>query len=70
MTDRTPIPAAERLQVNHKDAADLLSISERLLYYRTKSGEIRSTGKGRLRRYAVADLRAWMERNRNGGDDA
>lgn len=67
MSDRTSIPPAERLQVRPAEAAELLSISERELWRKTKSGEIPSIGARRLRRYAVADLRAWQERNRNEG---
>src|SRR4051794_5617090 len=43
-----------------------MSISERELRRRTISGELPSIGKGRLRRYAIEDLRAYMHRNRNG----
>jgi predicted ATPase len=60
----------ERLQVRPPEAAALLSISERELWRKTKTGEIPSIGKRRLRRYAVDDLRAWQHRNRNGGGDA
>jgi excisionase family DNA binding protein len=70
MSERTPIPPAERLQVRPHEAAELLSISERELWRKTKSGEIPSIGKRRLRRYAIDDLRAWQRRNRNEGDDA
>jgi len=65
MTNLT-IPPTERLQVRPSEAAVLLSISERELRRRTISGEIPSIGKGRLRRYAIEDLRAYMRRNRNG----
>jgi excisionase family DNA binding protein len=64
----TAIPPTERLQVRPGEAAALLSISERELRRRTRSGEITSIGKGRLRRYAVEDLRAYMRRNRNSGE--
>jgi excisionase family DNA binding protein len=70
MAERTPIPPTERLQVRPYEAAELLSISERELWRKTKSGEIPAIGTRRLRRYAIEDLRAWQDRNRNGGDDA
>ena len=60
----------EQLQVKPIEAAALLSISERELWRKTKSGEIPSIGKRRLRRYAVDDLRAWQRHNRNGGGNA
>ena len=59
------IPPTERLQVRPSEAAELLSISERELSRRTKSGEIPSIGKGRLRRYTIEDLRAYIHRNRS-----
>ena len=64
------IEPLNRLQVRPAEAAELLSISERELWRKTKTGEIPSIGVRRLRRYALSDLRAWQERNRNGGSDA
>lgn len=63
-SERTPIPPAQRLQVRPREAAELLSISERELRRLTQQGEIPSIGRGRLRRYAVEDLREWQRRNR------
>ncbi len=65
MSDRLMIPPTERLQVRPAEAAALLSISERELWRKTKTGEIPSIGARRLRRYALSDLRAWQERHRN-----
>jgi excisionase family DNA binding protein len=62
------IPPAQRLQVRPREAAELLSISERALRRLTQLGEIPSIGTGRLRRYAVEDLRAYQQRNRTGGE--
>jgi len=67
VSERPTIPPTERLQVRPAEAAALLSISERELWRKTKTGEIPSIGRRRLRRYAIADLRAWQERNRNEG---
>jgi hypothetical protein len=58
------------LQVRPAEAAELLSISERILRELPRSGELASIGRGWLRRYAVDDLRAWQRCNRNGGGDA
>lgn len=62
---RLKIIPAERLQVRPSEAAELLSISERQLYRLTQRGEIPSIGSGRLRRYAVEDLREWQQKNRH-----
>jgi excisionase family DNA binding protein len=67
MNQAPPIPPAERLQVRAREAAQLLSISERELRRLTQAGALPSIGRGRLRRYALEDLRAWQRRNRNGG---
>lgn len=69
MIEPPPIPPAERLQVRAREAAALLSISERKLRDLNNDGEIPSIGYGRMRRYAVVDLRAWQDRNRNGGSN-
>lgn len=58
------IPPAERLQVKPHEAADLLSVSTKTLERLTKAGELVSVSRGRLRRYAVADLQEWQRRNR------
>jgi excisionase family DNA binding protein len=55
------IPPTERLQVRIAEAAELLSISERHLRRLMASGEIRSVGRGRLRRVAIAELRRWQQ---------
>ena len=70
MSEYSAIPPAERLEVRPAQAAELLSISERMLRELTRTGEIASIGRRRLRRFAVDDLRAWQRRNRNGGGDA
>lgn len=61
-----PIPPAERRCVKPVEAAALLSVSTKTLERLTKRGEIPSIGRGRLRRYAVGDLDAWIARNRQG----
>lgn len=68
MNNHNELPLTERLQVRPHDAAKLLSISERQLRRLCARGEIPSIGRGRLRRYALADLRDWQQRNRNGGE--
>ncbi len=64
MSNRPPIPAAARLQVRTREAAELLSISERHMRRLGERGEIPRIGRGRLTRYAVDDLREWQRKNR------
>ena len=55
----------ERLQVSIREAAQLLSYSERTIYALLQHGELRSVGRGRLRRIPLDELRAWQQRNLN-----
>jgi excisionase family DNA binding protein len=55
------VTGAEKLLVTCREAALLLSISERTLWSLTRRGEIPSRRIGRAVRYAVADLRAYCE---------
>jgi hypothetical protein len=59
-----------RLLYRPREAAERLAMSERELWRKTKSGEIASIGKRRLRRYAEEDLQSYIRHNRNGGHDA
>jgi len=54
-----------RLLLSPREAAKLLSISERTLFTLTKAGEIRAVRFGRNVRYDPADLRAWIESAKN-----
>ncbi|HEY3232202.1 MAG TPA: helix-turn-helix domain-containing protein [Roseiflexaceae bacterium] len=67
MSDMTALP---RLLYRPKEAAEILAMSERELWRKTKNGEIPSIGRRRLRRYADDDLREYIRRNRNGGGNA
>lgn len=51
-----------RLLLTPKEAAQSLSVSERTLYSLTKAGELPAVRIGRAVRYAVADLRAFIEK--------
>jgi excisionase family DNA binding protein len=55
----------ERLQVSIREAARLLSFSERTVYALLERGELRSVGQGRLRRIPVDELRRWQQRHMN-----
>lgn len=51
------------LLVSPREAARLLSICERTLYTLTLAGEIPVIRRGRLVRYALDDLRAWIKKS-------
>jgi hypothetical protein len=61
-----------RLLVTSRDAARMLSISERTLWSVTKQRRLRCVRIGRAVRYAVGDLEAFVRgaRTRDPGDDA
>jgi excisionase family DNA binding protein len=54
--------AMPKLLVSAREAARLLSLSERTLYSLTKAGQFPVVRVGRSVRYRVADLQAWIER--------
>jgi predicted DNA-binding transcriptional regulator AlpA len=49
------------LLVNSRDAAQLLSISERSLWTHMKSGSLPHVRIGRSVRYDIVDLREWID---------
>jgi excisionase family DNA binding protein len=51
---------SELVLLTAKQASQRLAISERTLFTLTKSGEIPHVQIGRLVRYDVVDLRAWI----------
>lgn len=57
------------LQVSKRDAARLLDLSVRTIERLVERGELAQIGTGRLSRFAIDDLRAWQQRNRNQGTD-
>lgn len=67
MFDRSRLQI-EPLLLTPRDAARLLSVCERTLYELTRSGEIPVIRRGRLVRYSIEDLRAWIDRRRENGD--
>ena len=54
----------EPLLLTPRQAAKTLSICERTLYGLTKSGQLPALKIGRSVRYAVEDLRAWIQRSK------
>jgi excisionase family DNA binding protein len=52
--------------VTLKRAAELTEFSYDFLYDAVTSGDLPATKKGRNYRVAVSDLKAWMERDRDG----
>jgi len=59
---RTVVQNVTPLLVSPRQAARMLSVCERTLYSLTKAGEIAAVRRGRLVRYSVDELRAWIER--------
>jgi len=57
-------PQLAPLQVRIQEAARLLGYDERTIRRFVDLGELPTIGRGRLRRIALADLRAWQDRNR------
>ena len=54
----------EKLLLTLREAADMLSVCERTLWGMTKKGEVPVIRLGRAVRYAVDDLRAFVDRQR------
>lgn len=59
-----PNPKPETLLVTPREAAAMLSMSERKLWTLSNRGEIPRIKVDRMVRYAVADLRAFIDRVR------
>ena len=53
----------ERLLLTPREAAKTLGICERTLYSLTKRGEIPVIRSGRIVRYSVDDLKAWIKKS-------
>ena len=61
MFQRKTEQTIEPMLFTARQAARMLSLSERTLYAITKAGDIQAVRCGRLVRYDPADLRAWIE---------
>ena len=61
-----PTSSAPRLLMRAREAAFMLNISARKLWGLTAGGQIPVIRIGRSVRYAEADLRAWIDRQRGG----
>jgi excisionase family DNA binding protein len=60
----------DKLLLTPKEAAALLSISERKLRYLAKAGAIPVVPLGRIVRYSVDDLQAWIDRQKRQAEPA
>ena len=60
----------EPLQITMQEAAQLLTVSYRQVCRMVERGELISVGRGRLRRIALADLRAWQGQQRDIGSES
>lgn len=61
---------SDKLLIDAREAARLLSISPRSLWSLTKGGAIAHVRAGRRVLYSPADLAAWIDRQRSGSDAA
>lgn len=52
----------EPLLVNARDAGKMLGVCERTIYNLVERGELSIVHIGRATRFAVADLRAWVQK--------
>ncbi len=67
MKDRTPDKLRQSpLAVSRQDAAELLGISERLLWTMTNAGKIPHVRIGARVLYPVNQLRAWLDKQASG----
>jgi excisionase family DNA binding protein len=58
-----PASTNARLAFTPREAAAMIAVSPRTLWSLTRSGEVRARKVGRLVRYYLPDLVAFMERN-------
>jgi len=59
---------ANQLLVTSREAARLLSISERTLWELAKTRKVKRVKIGRSVRYHINDLEAWIEAQKEGSD--
>ena len=53
----------ERLQVTIGEAAEMLGYCVSTIYNLLSRNELRSVGRGKMRRIPIAELKAWQQRN-------
>lgn len=68
--ERMPENKLERLLLDARETARLLSISPRSLWTLTQRGDIAHVRAGRRVLYSPADLAAWIDRQRTLGTSA
>lgn len=64
----SPHPPDHRLTVNRREAAQMLGISERLLWTLTNTGEVPHIRLGARVLYPVKALMEWIEARTSGAD--
>lgn len=57
----------DQMLLTPRDAARLLSLSERTLYSLRRRGELPAVQVGRAVRFDVTDLRAWIDQKKTAG---
>lgn len=63
MPHKNPHSTLEPLQVSIYEAARLLGYGKSTVYVLLARGELKSVGRGRLRRIAIEELRRWQRLN-------
>lgn len=66
MTDCDPFRQIERILVDEREAARLLSISPRTMFTLAAARKIRTVRIGRSKRYDLADLHEYIELQKEG----
>ncbi len=61
---------ADKLLVDAKAAANMLSVSQRTLWTHTNRGEIPRVKVGTLVRYSIVDLQKWIDSKKEESDAA
>jgi len=65
-----PDPTPDPLLVNAKQAGRMLSVCERTIFNLVARGELTAIHIGKSVRFAVADLKAWVESAKDSGKTA
>ncbi len=62
--DRPPLAPMPEQQYSTEETAKILGVCKTTVWRLTERGELPAIGSGRLKRYALRDIRAYQERTR------
>jgi excisionase family DNA binding protein len=63
-TDGPPLAVLPEQQYTIRETADILKVAPITVRRMAARGELCAIGRGRLMRFALKDIRAWQDRNR------